>query len=101
MRGYPDHRVVVYEDLCADPVERFRELYDYASLDWSGEVEAQIMARSSAQGACVTKQFGVHRKSEEMAGKWRGEVPPEGLELLRDAYLSFDPPFYAGAETWL
>lgn len=95
----PDHRIVKYEDLCADPVSIYRELYDFASLNWSKAVEAQIRARSADREEHKTGDAGVYRDSREMIHKWKSEMSSEAINDIRGSYLSFDPPYY-GVDEW-
>ncbi len=46
----PEITVVRYEDLAAEPVPRFRELYDALGLPWTADVEAEVTRATTAKG---------------------------------------------------
>ena len=92
-KGYKDFRVVQYEDLCADPMNAFRELYEYAKLEWDKEVEQEIKKRTEGEKV-DSDPFGVQRKTVDEMDKWKNEVPAEKIDQLKAAYLSFDLPYY-------
>jgi hypothetical protein len=94
-----DYRIVKYEDLCTNPLDIFRELYYFASLDWSSEVEKQIMAHSTFNGSNTTGTYDVYRNSQAMIDKWKTEMSEETINTLKKAYLYYDPPHY-GIEEW-
>ncbi|MEP7357847.1 MAG: sulfotransferase, partial [Anaerolineales bacterium] len=49
LAGYPDSRVVLYEDLCLDPVTAFENLFAYAGLAWDSPL-AGYVAQSTSRG---------------------------------------------------
>jgi hypothetical protein len=97
--NYTEHRVVRYEDLCIRPVELFRELFRFGQLDWSDQVEAQIIAQSKSQRVVPVGQPGVFRNSRARINRWKTHVSRQDLGLIKESYLSFDPPYYA-ADEW-
>jgi hypothetical protein len=99
LSNYPDHIIVKYEDLCSNPVMAYRELYDFASLEWDDGIEEQILAYSATRGIQKTGEYGVFRNSQIMVDKWKTELPERAVKEIKEAYMVFNPPFY-GAEEW-
>lgn len=54
---HPRVQVVRHEDLAADPVPAFRELYASVDLPWSSQVEAEIYAATSGTHASQSQPF--------------------------------------------
>ncbi|XVQ84973.1 sulfotransferase domain-containing protein [Microbispora siamensis] len=67
----PGIRVVRYEDLCAAPLDGFRDLYDWCGLPWTGRAARRITA------ACTSSRSG-----SRPAFAWTG--------LSRTAYRPMD-----------
>ena len=93
MKDYKDFRLVQYEHLCAEPVAVFKELYAFTELEWNDTVEQNIIKRSQPQ-TINTHNFSTQRNSAHETEKWRHEVDEDNIQQLKDAYLSFGPPFY-------
>lgn len=45
---HPDWKVLKHEDLASSPLETFRSLFDYASLEWSAKVENYILRKTKS-----------------------------------------------------
>jgi hypothetical protein len=84
--GYPAHKIVSYETLCADPMGGFKRLFDFAGLMWNDWIE-EFIGRNS-------------RNSKRMIGAWRGHVSPGALEALRSSYHPFDLLWYQEDGEW-
>jgi hypothetical protein len=93
-----DYAIVKYEDLCLKPIGVFKDLYDFAGLQWGNTVEEQIIARSEDVHPHPTGKGGAFRLSREMKYKWKEEMDANDLEELKEAYLSFDPQYYRSDE---
>lgn len=76
----PNVRVVIYRDLCADPVGRARDLFAFAGLNWTGQTERFV--RSSAQGRGDAPYYSVFQDSSVTLNRWRGQLPREDVELI-------------------
>ncbi|MHC4525258.1 MAG: sulfotransferase [Planctomycetota bacterium] len=96
-RGYKDFRIVQYEDLCTHPMNAFKELYEYAELEWDEEVEREIKKRTESD-QINSDPFSVQRKTVHEVDKWKNEIPDDKVDQLKAAYFSFDPPYYR--ENW-
>ena len=98
LEGYPDHRIVQYEDLCQAPAAAFEALFAFAGLEWSAEVVRFIA--SSSTDAAGRHPYGTRRDSKRMADSWRGRLPDEDLAALRRGYLRYGLPWYSDPEDW-
>jgi hypothetical protein len=77
----PNARVVLYEDLCRDPVVVSRDLFAFAGLDWHPQTEAFLGASTSHQPG--SGYFDVFRASEDTAERWRQSMDPQDQESVR------------------
>ena len=80
LADYPDHTKILFEDLCRDPVEGFRRLYEFAGLAWTEGVVERI-----------------REYSHDSAGKvdaWRTGADPGAASALLDAYRAFGLEWY-------
>ncbi len=101
LAGQGEHRVVVYEDLCADPREEFRRLFAFAGLTWDAGVERLVeQTTSGAVGDDDRDPYGVHRSSGRMIESWRGRAEPGLIQALREGYASVDVPWYREDADW-
>jgi len=62
------YRLSVFEDVTADPQSAMRELFVFARLSWSPEVEAGVRANT--------------RTSQQIAAKWRDALEPSQVEMV-------------------
>lgn len=93
-----DFRLVQYEHLCENPVSVFKELYDFAELKWDSTIENQILNRSQPE-TVDTHDFSTQRNSTYEMGKWKSQLPQDAIDQVKNAWLSFDPPYY-GLSDW-
>jgi hypothetical protein len=77
---------VFFEDLCVDPLNGFRRLYDFAGLKWTGAVAERIVEYS--------------HDSVSKIDAWRREASPEHVQALRRGYDQADLPWYRSDEEW-
>ena len=96
---WPDHMVVRYEDLCADPIAQFRRLCAFAQLDWTYHVEEAVRLQSGVHEHDRSDAYGTIRNSRRMADAWRRELEPAEIEAVKRAYLHYLPPYYR-PEAW-
>lgn len=93
--GLPGWRVARYEDLCEQPAEGARELFEFAGLEWHPQTEAFL--RDSTQGE-DDHYFAVRKDPRRSAGKWRQELAAEDARRILDV-IARSPVgrLYAGA----
>ena len=95
---YPDQRIVLYEELCADPIRVFPELFNFAGLTWDRKIENLIRQRSS--GGDTQNPYSTSRNSRSMINAWKGKVSSEEVNRLQSAYRQFDLPWYKSPGNW-
>jgi len=78
----PRARVVLYEELCADPASKAREILGSCGLSWSRQTAAFVAASTSGDGG----YFRVRRRPLAAANAWRRDFPEVGsvLRLVAD-----------------
>lgn len=96
--GYSDYRVVVYEDLCAQPLEQFRRLFEFTELKWDTNIERLIQQRSTNGNRSET--YDTSRNSLKMIAAWRSQLTAEEAETLRTAFAAFHLPWYQANSDW-
>lgn len=82
LRGLPNARVVVYEDLCRRPEAVSRELYSFAGLDWH-EQTAAFLGTSTRQTNASGGYFDVFRSSGVVADRWRQTMSAADQDAVR------------------
>jgi hypothetical protein len=92
-KGYRDFRIVQYEDLCIDPESTFKELYEFAGLQWDATVERHIQKHTHVS-TVDPHPYSVQRNTAHEMTKWKHEVSKDEIQQLKEAYLSFDLPYY-------
>lgn len=97
LEGWADSRIIRYEELCADPMKTFRELYAFAGLHWDARV-AQAVAESSQGGE--RSRAHKSRESRKMIDAWKAEVPDAAVDRLHRAYGAFGLPWYQTPGDW-
>ena len=70
--AHPQFHAVDHEELCRDPVGRFRALADTLGLDWSTENDAALVA-SNRPGT----GYELNRIQADLPGAWRRRLSPE------------------------
>jgi hypothetical protein len=74
-------RIVSYEDLCNDPLAVTRGLFAFAGLDLHRQTEDFIAASSQYEGS--ERYYQVKKNTQEVAERWRVELPPEARDRIR------------------
>jgi hypothetical protein len=101
-RRNPESMVPVsFEDLCEDPIARFRTLFEELDLPYTERARA-VHARLSAGGTdgSVERPHGVVRPTASMARRWKSEVAESDLTIVRDVWEQFDLPLYRTPADW-
>jgi len=76
----PDCRIVIYEDLCARPMEILEELLRFCELDFSAQTQKFLHASTSKTDK---RYFGVFKDSAESANKWKSELEDGALRTIQ------------------
>ena len=101
-KEHPDWVVVRHEDVAADPVSAFRELYERFGLSWSEQVASTIRAESAAgnpQEVMGSVQHGLQRDSRSIATIWQQRLEPQQVTAVRRIVGNAADEFY-GPDSW-
>lgn len=79
--GLASCQVVRYEDLCANPLERIRELFSFSGLDWHPQTREFLRASTEGESA---DYFGIRKDPRRSAHKWQSELPQEDARRILD-----------------
>lgn len=74
-------RVIRYEDICADPVSVFRELFEWCGLDWHPDC-ARFIKKSTNAKSDTKGYHTLIRSPTAAANKWKSEMPVEERETV-------------------
>lgn len=78
-KGLPNVSSVIYEKLCAAPLDLSRQMFDFAGLDWNCQTETFIKRSIAAHR---DGYYGVYRNPSISANKWRDRFSSEQLRLV-------------------
>jgi hypothetical protein len=94
---HDDWRLVRYEDICDDPLGRFRSLYADLGLGWTQEVEAWVeeSTSESSEGA-----FSTRRVSALQRDAWRRTMTPRQIGEVRRIVEGIGLPYYTSDADW-
>jgi hypothetical protein len=95
---YADTRIVLYEDLCKNPLACFQDLFDFAGLTWDASMAARIEQDTSEHREGV---YETRRHSQAMLRAWTKKLDAETVAQVRAGYAGFDLPWYQSDEDWL
>lgn len=92
---------LTFEDLCADPVTRFRELHRRLELTYDDRIR-EVHASLSAGGMSPEddRPHAVVRSSAKVARQWRADVSEVDLTTVREVWERFDLPLYREPGEW-
>ena len=98
---HPDWEFVRYEDLAADPLPRFRALYESLGLSWTESTAAEVV-RSSQSGNPVDvtpdRKHEIRRHSKAAALSWHTRLSKAEIDRIRTETQTVWPKFYAEEE---
>jgi Sulfotransferase family len=80
MSGHQNARFIVYEDLCADPLQTARDLFSFTGLDWNRQTENFIRRSTSFRG--TERYFSVFRNEVAAASRWRTELSEQDQRVI-------------------
>jgi hypothetical protein len=87
--------IVSHEWLCADPVERFQELYRQLGMTWTRRAERFIRA---SDGVDDQRTYSMSRPTAKQIDKWKERLSAEDIESCRRFVEPFGLPYYPGFE---
>tara|TARA_B100000315_G_scaffold260719_1_gene324417 strand:+ start:10335 stop:11336 length:1002 start_codon:yes stop_codon:yes gene_type:complete len=85
----PSWITINHEELCINPVESFKLLYEKLNLPWSVKVEEYI-TNQNKEGEGFTTQ----RLAENEINKWKTTLKKDQIEKIRQGYYTFPLAHY-------
>jgi len=79
--GLSNARVIIYEDLCARPLEEARAILGFTGLPWDAQTE--MFLRRSTHHAGTAGYYAVLRNSIAAAERWRTTMTPADQNAVR------------------
>jgi hypothetical protein len=80
--GLPNVRIVVYEDLAADPIRVARDAFAFAGLSWHSQTEAFVRRSISHTGA--SGYYDVVQNATIVANRWRKLMAEDDQRAVED-----------------
>ncbi len=79
LKGIPEAIIVKYEDICKDPINESKKLFNQTGLSWDPQTE-NFLGYSTEQ----TKDgyYSVQKKSLEVANRWRKELTNSQIKKI-------------------
>lgn len=69
-----------YEDVCAEPIETTRRMFEFAGLNWQSQTEQFVRASTRESD---TDYYSVFKNPQASAERWRSELDPQLIERIR------------------
>jgi hypothetical protein len=69
-----------YEDVCSEPIEMTRRMFEFAGLGWQSQTERFVLASTRESEA---DYYSVFKNSHESANRWRSELSPHAIERVQ------------------
>jgi hypothetical protein len=88
-RQRPGTVILRHEELCADPIGRFREVFDRVGLEWSGAVERYLTGRDRAG----TRPYDTARIAAHEATRWQATLHGQEATHISDVAAGFGTPW--------
>ncbi|MFZ1906561.1 MAG: sulfotransferase [Steroidobacteraceae bacterium] len=76
----PNVMTLLYEEICAAPLEQSRRMFDFALLDWNAQTDSFIRRSVSVHR---DDYYSVFRDPSIAANRWRGNVSAEDLHVAK------------------
>lgn len=83
LQGLEQAKVLVYEDLCDNPLDVSRELMAFSGLEWCRSVES-FLQRSVSQESDSKRYYSTARNPAIAARKWRSELDEDIVRTIRE-----------------
>lgn len=81
LQALPNARIVIYEELCANPTKVAREMLEYCGMDWNPQTQDFIARSTNDPGS--TGYYAVFRDSIAAAERWRTTMTPHDQDAIR------------------
>lgn len=90
MSNSPNYRLVVYEELCADPIGVVNELFEFSGVPYSEQTDNFLM-RGKVAPASAAGYFDVVQNSDTASMKWKKELAAEQIEKIMTVVSNSEP----------
>jgi hypothetical protein len=70
MKGNNKYKLIIYDEICSDPINYAHKLFDFVGLDWNIQTETFIL-RSLNYSGKSDRYFQVVRNPSVSANKWK------------------------------
>ena len=97
IQKYPEWKIVFYEDLCNNPVDSFRDLFDHFGLTWTSKVQKYINRTTVEK---KPGRFSIYRITKNQANKWKRKMNENEIDQIRSFVEPFNLPFYNLDSDW-
>lgn len=77
--GTDNYSLVIYEDICRDPVGVTRRMFESASLNWNAQTESFVMASVSAE---KNAYYSVYKDPLKAAYKWKSSLAASDIDKI-------------------
>jgi hypothetical protein len=91
LQGNKNYKLVVYEDLCLDPVTVTRELFSFSGLNWNAQSEKFIQDCLNADNG-GKGYFQIIRNPAKAASRWKDELDRNQVSRVID-FVSDSAPW--------
>lgn len=91
-RKHSNWIIVRHEDLCLNPVQSFKQLFDQLELCWTKQTDNLLDISTSQDSG---KPYSPFRISAEEPNKWRKRLEPWQIEKISYFTQPFNIPYYA------
>jgi hypothetical protein len=82
MSGQENARLLLYENLCADPDRVTRDLFSFAGLGWHRQTQDFIHRSTSYDGNA--RYYSVFRNAAAAVNRWRSELSEQDQRVILD-----------------
>jgi hypothetical protein len=89
LKNHPDWILLRHEELCANPVRRFKRLYKQLGLTWSQKVK-KFIGGTDQPG----EGFKARRITSQEIDKYKRLLTEDQIHKIGDVYALFGNPFY-------
>ena len=100
-QAHPDWMFIKHEELAANPLEGFKELYQYCGLTWNERARSTIKAYSNAKNVKEVSPSDpgtIRRDSKAAIKTWKQRLSKKEIERIRVGTSEIASLFYDNAE---
>lgn len=90
---HPKWIIVKFEELCAEPIKKSKQIYAQLGLKWNSRVEKEIRIMTNTDS---DEFYGVNRVAHKQIDKWESKLKSEQIEAIRKGTLKYGTKLYEG-----